>query len=235
MPSFGAVRMLVRSWRLRRAASPWRAPHRLDVAYARLQQTEIAEAMAVWWLDRLTRLVQAGVSGFRCLDPDHAPASLWRRIIGALKQNMNSAISLPGRLGSSAPCCRDWGNRLRPCVFVARVVGWARGLAGRGDRAAAAHRAGDRLAGALFLRAACGSGAAWRRRSPLPVALRCGWPPPPRTACSCPWASSTPRAVRSTPRWAHPEDLASRPRRGAVRPDGRRRRRQCAGRSHRSL
>jgi starch synthase (maltosyl-transferring) len=67
--------------------SPWRAPHRLDVAYARLQQTEIAEAMAVWWLDRLTRLVQAGVDGFRCLDPDHVPASFWRRIIGALKQN----------------------------------------------------------------------------------------------------------------------------------------------------
>ena len=67
--------------------SPWRAPHRQDVAYARLQQTEIAEAMAVWWLDRLTRLVQAGISGFRCLDPDHAPASLWRRIIGTLKQN----------------------------------------------------------------------------------------------------------------------------------------------------
>ena len=68
-------------------SSPWRAPHRQDVAYARLQQTEIAEAMAAWWLDRLTRLVQAGISGFRCLDPDHAPASLWRRIIATLKQN----------------------------------------------------------------------------------------------------------------------------------------------------
>jgi starch synthase (maltosyl-transferring) len=67
--------------------SPWQAPHRLDVAYARLQQTEIAEAMAVWWLDRLTRLLQAGIGGFRCLDPDRVPASFWRRIIGALKQN----------------------------------------------------------------------------------------------------------------------------------------------------
>ena len=41
--------------------------------------------MAAWWLDRLARLVAAGIAGFRCLDPDHAPASLWRRIIGGLK------------------------------------------------------------------------------------------------------------------------------------------------------
>ena len=54
--------------------SPRRTPYRLDVAYARLQQTEIAEAMAEWWLDRLARLVQAGIAGFRCLEPDRAPA-----------------------------------------------------------------------------------------------------------------------------------------------------------------
>jgi starch synthase (maltosyl-transferring) len=41
--------------------------------------------MAAWWLDRLARLVRAGIAGFRCLDPDHAPASLWRRIIAGLK------------------------------------------------------------------------------------------------------------------------------------------------------
>ena len=56
------------------------------------------------------------------------------------------------------------------------MVGWARELAGRGDRDVAAHRAGDRLAGALVLRSACGAGAAWRRDPPLPVASRCGWP-----------------------------------------------------------
>jgi len=65
--------------------SPLRGVRRLDVAYARLQQTDVAEAMAAWWLDRLTRLVQAGVSGFRCLDPERAPAGFWRRILGALK------------------------------------------------------------------------------------------------------------------------------------------------------
>ena len=66
--------------------SPLRAPYRLDVAYGRLHDAEVAAAMTEWWLDRLTRLVQAGISGFRCLDPDHAPASLWRRITGELDE-----------------------------------------------------------------------------------------------------------------------------------------------------
>jgi starch synthase (maltosyl-transferring) len=66
--------------------SPWRTPRRLDVAYARLDRTEVADAMAAWWLDRLARLVRAGIAGFRCLDPDHVPASLWRRIIGGLQR-----------------------------------------------------------------------------------------------------------------------------------------------------
>jgi starch synthase (maltosyl-transferring) len=65
--------------------SPLRGVRRLDVAYARLQQTDIAEAMAGWWADRLSRLVQAGVSGFRCLDPERVPAAFWRRIIGTLE------------------------------------------------------------------------------------------------------------------------------------------------------
>ena len=37
---------------------------------------------------------------------------------------------------------------------------------------------------------------------PPTIASRCGWPLPPGAACSCRWASSTPLAVRSTPRWA---------------------------------
>ena len=34
----------------------------------------------------LSRLVQAGIAGFRCLAPDRAPASFWRQIISRLKQ-----------------------------------------------------------------------------------------------------------------------------------------------------
>jgi len=64
--------------------SPLRGVRRLDVAYARLQQTDVAEAMAAWWLDRLSRLVDAGISGFRCLDPERVPAAFWRKLIGAV-------------------------------------------------------------------------------------------------------------------------------------------------------
>jgi starch synthase (maltosyl-transferring) len=64
--------------------SPLQAARRLDVAYAQLQQTDVAEPMADWWLDRLSRLLEAGVSGFRCLNPDQVPPAFWRRIIGAL-------------------------------------------------------------------------------------------------------------------------------------------------------
>jgi starch synthase (maltosyl-transferring) len=73
--------------------SPWRPPYRADVAYARLQQTDVAEAMTAWWQDRLARLVQAGITGFRCLDPDRAPATLWRRIIGGLTQQRCSFLA----------------------------------------------------------------------------------------------------------------------------------------------
>jgi starch synthase (maltosyl-transferring) len=67
--------------------NPWRAPPRQDVAYARLEQTETAEGLTEWWLDRLARLVGAGVAGFRCLEPDRVPAPLWRRVIGAVRTN----------------------------------------------------------------------------------------------------------------------------------------------------
>jgi starch synthase (maltosyl-transferring) len=65
--------------------SPRRTPYRLDVAYARLEQTETAQAMAAWWLDRLGRLVEAGIAGFRCLEPDRVPPPLWRQIIGSVR------------------------------------------------------------------------------------------------------------------------------------------------------
>ena len=65
--------------------NPRRTPYRLDAAYARLERIEIAEAMAAWWLDRLERLVQAGVAGFRCLEPDRVPPPVWRQIIGAIR------------------------------------------------------------------------------------------------------------------------------------------------------
>ena len=63
--------------------SPWRAPYRLEVAYARLDRTEVAEPFGEWWMARLRRWREAGITGFRCLEPDRVPAALWRRLIGA--------------------------------------------------------------------------------------------------------------------------------------------------------
>jgi starch synthase (maltosyl-transferring) len=65
--------------------SPWRPPHRQDIAYARLQRTDVAEAMTEWWTDRLHRLTQAGLAGFRSIEPDRVPAALWRRMIGKVR------------------------------------------------------------------------------------------------------------------------------------------------------
>ncbi len=51
--------------------------------------------------------------------------------------------------------------------------------------------------------------AACRRAAtfPHPIVSRCGWPPPPRMACSCRWASSTPRVVPFDAALGGPEDL----------------------------
>ncbi len=65
--------------------SPWQTPRRADTAYARLHQTEVADAMSAWWLERLSRLLHAGVAGFRCLEPTDVPAAMWRRIITPLQ------------------------------------------------------------------------------------------------------------------------------------------------------
>ncbi len=72
--------------------NPWRPPRRLDVAYARLERTEVAEQVTAWWLDRLRQLVRAGVAGFRCVEPHHVPAAVWRQLISGLH--------------SDAPSCR---------------------------------------------------------------------------------------------------------------------------------
>jgi starch synthase (maltosyl-transferring) len=67
--------------------NPRRAPYRLDVAYARLDRTDVAEQLTGWWLDRLDRLMRAGVAGFRCLEPHRVPAAIWQQLIKTLRGN----------------------------------------------------------------------------------------------------------------------------------------------------
>ncbi|MHB0677934.1 alpha-amylase family protein, partial [Roseomonas mucosa] len=41
------------------------------------------EGLATWWAERLRLWTQAGVSGFRCEEPEEIPPEAWRRLIAA--------------------------------------------------------------------------------------------------------------------------------------------------------
>jgi starch synthase (maltosyl-transferring) len=62
-------------------ADPRRPPLRIDVAVPRFGETALADAVADWWIELLTRLSGAGISGYRCLTLDLVPASFWRRLV----------------------------------------------------------------------------------------------------------------------------------------------------------
>src|SRR6185437_1617277 len=64
---------------------PRRGPQRLGVAHARFDRTDAAEGLTAWWIERLQRLLRAGVAGFRCLDPQRVPPAVWWRVIGAMR------------------------------------------------------------------------------------------------------------------------------------------------------
>jgi starch synthase (maltosyl-transferring) len=64
-----------------------RSPHRTANAVAACwDDPDNAQHMADWWVDRLVRLADAGVAGFRCEDPGAVPPMLWRHIIASVKQ-----------------------------------------------------------------------------------------------------------------------------------------------------
>jgi starch synthase (maltosyl-transferring) len=54
-------------------------------AYARLDTVEHARVLVGYWRDRLQRLLDAGVKGFRFLNPHALTAALWRELLGELK------------------------------------------------------------------------------------------------------------------------------------------------------
>ncbi len=197
--------------------SPLQPPHRLDVAYARLQQTEIAASIAGWWLERLRRLVRAGVAGFRCLVPDEAPASLWRQILGPLKQQQcrflawtpdveRTALPRLEGIGFDHVCCSlAWwdghaGWLMEEIELLRRIAPVI---------ASSEPSFFDRRAARLPI------GSELPRNTDSP----CVWPPLRRADCSCRWVSSTACAVAWTPYWRD-RRTSARPRCGAVRPVG---------------
>jgi starch synthase (maltosyl-transferring) len=58
-----------------------------DAAYARFDDSAIAQQLAGWWIERLTRLIRAGVAGFGCEDPQLVPPIIWRQVIAAIRQS----------------------------------------------------------------------------------------------------------------------------------------------------
>ena len=125
-------------------------------------------------------------------------------------------------------------GRLRPRVFVARMVGWACELARGGGRVVAAHRAGDGIARGFVRRTARGAAGSGqrccRRLSPRATAGRCHRERRVRAdglrVCRSP-------SVRR--RAGRPGRFSACPRRGAGRSDSGCRGGQRAGRSRRGI
>ncbi len=63
-----------------------RSSRRLSgAAYARFDDIQVANELADWWVERLLRLTEWGVTGFRCESPHLIPPTIWRIIIAAVK------------------------------------------------------------------------------------------------------------------------------------------------------
>ena len=89
---------------------------------------EVAEGLSSWWLERLVRLAQAGLAGFRCLEPDSVPPAVWRRLIAAVREAVPGSSFIawtPGldhaAIGALAGCGFDnvvsslaWWTSARP-------------------------------------------------------------------------------------------------------------------------
>jgi len=106
---------------------PRRAPARPDAAAARVGSMATADGLTQWWSDRLVRLVRAGVAGFRCLEPDRVPPTVWHRLIDRLRAAASDSLMLAWTPGTD----RTAATRLRGAGFdlVAASLAWWDGRA----------------------------------------------------------------------------------------------------------
>jgi starch synthase (maltosyl-transferring) len=105
-----------------------RSSRRLSgAAYARFDEMQVADELADWWVERLLRLTEWGVTGFRCEDPHLLPPTIWRKIIAAVKHRCSDCRFLAWTPGL------DWSAiaRLRGVGFDAAFssVAWWDGRA----------------------------------------------------------------------------------------------------------
>ena len=68
-----------------RLPDPRRPPERRDIAWARLDDPDAVTGLTAFWAERLRRLVDAGVGGFRCDAPHKLPAAAWRKLMQAAR------------------------------------------------------------------------------------------------------------------------------------------------------
>jgi len=70
-----------------RRVDPRSSLRQLNAAYVRFDDPVIVKEVAGWWVERLLRLVERGVAGFRCIEPQLVPANVWRHVIAAVQQS----------------------------------------------------------------------------------------------------------------------------------------------------
>jgi starch synthase (maltosyl-transferring) len=70
-----------------RPVDPRSPLHQTGAAYVRFDDPNVTKEVASWWTQRLLRLTAAGVTGFRCVEPQLVPSSAWLQIIAGVKQS----------------------------------------------------------------------------------------------------------------------------------------------------
>ncbi|HEX3883273.1 MAG TPA: maltotransferase domain-containing protein [Stellaceae bacterium] len=69
-----------------------------------------ASRLAEWWSQHLSEWAEAGVTGFRCIRPEDAPAPVWRELLAAVRADRPDTrfMAATADAGASAECRFDW-------------------------------------------------------------------------------------------------------------------------------
>jgi starch synthase (maltosyl-transferring) len=88
------------AWRLHDPRAGLPPDPRRAIEQGALLPTPAPGDLRLWWLERLTEWMQAGVAGFRCLDPS-AGGTFWNELIRSLRQAHPAAVFIAWTQGRS--------------------------------------------------------------------------------------------------------------------------------------
>jgi starch synthase (maltosyl-transferring) len=88
------------AWRLHDPLAGLPPDPRRAMAPGALLPTPAPEDLRLWWLERLTEWLQAGIAGFRCLDAS-AGGTFWGELIRSLRQSHPDAVFIAWTQGRS--------------------------------------------------------------------------------------------------------------------------------------